>query len=238
MIADSRGHLPDSKWEFDTAVTTCFDDMLERSIPQYAEMRRLCHVLASHYAQRDTAIVDLGCSRGEAMAELVRDLGCYNRFVGVEISQPMLAAARERFAGYISAGVVDIRDTDLRYSYPAEMASVTLSVLTLQFVPIEHRQRVVHDAYQYTTNGGVLILVEKILGDTATLDALMVAEYLAMKARNGYSSDEIERKRLSLEGVLVPLTAEWNERLLERAGFRQVDCFWRWMNFAGWVAVK
>lgn len=23
-----------------------------------------------------------------------------------------------------------------------------------------------------------------------------------------------------------------------RAGFGQVDCFWRWMNFAGWVAVK
>lgn len=23
-----------------------------------------------------------------------------------------------------------------------------------------------------------------------------------------------------------------------RAGFKHVDCFWRWMNFGGWVAVK
>jgi 4-aminobutyrate aminotransferase/(S)-3-amino-2-methylpropionate transaminase len=38
--------------------------------------------------------------------------------------------------------------------------------------------------------------------------------------------------------VLVPLTARWNEEALLSAGFREVDSFWRWMNFAGWVAVK
>jgi len=38
--------------------------------------------------------------------------------------------------------------------------------------------------------------------------------------------------------VLVPVTAEWNEGLLRQTGFQQVDCFWRWMNFAGWVGVK
>jgi tRNA (cmo5U34)-methyltransferase len=43
---------------------------------------------------------------------------------------------------------------------------------------------------------------------------------------------------LSLEGVLVPVTAAWNEYLLRSAGFSHVDCFWRWMNFAAWVAVK
>ena len=53
-----------------------------------------------------------------------------------------------------------------------------------------------------------------------------------------YTQEEIDRKRLSLEGVLVPVTAAWNEDMLRREGFRNVDCFWRWMNFAAWVAVK
>ena len=44
--------------------------------------------------------------------------------------------------------------------------------------------------------------------------------------------------RASLEGVLVPVTAEWNEAMLHAAGFRQVECFWRWMNFAGWLAIR
>ena len=59
-----------------------------------------------------------------------------------------------------------------------------------------------------------------------------------MKANNGYSQDEIDRKRYSLEGVLVPLTAKWKEQLINSAGFRYTDCFWRWMNFAGWIAIK
>ncbi|MGH3921557.1 MAG: hypothetical protein ACRDS1_01640 [Pseudonocardiaceae bacterium] len=42
-----------------------------------------------------------------------------------------------------------------------------------------------------------------------------------------YTQEEIDRKRLSLEGVLVPVTAKWNVEMLRAAGFQQVDCFWR-----------
>jgi tRNA (cmo5U34)-methyltransferase len=37
--------------------------------------------------------------------------------------------------------------------------------------------------------------------------------------------------------VLVPLDAGQNQSLLKESGFRGVECFWRWMNFAAWVAV-
>jgi tRNA (cmo5U34)-methyltransferase len=122
---------------------------------------------------------------------------------------------------------VDLHGTDLRYGYPpVEDACLTLSVLTLQFVPINYRQRIVDDAYRTTVDGGAFLLVEKILGD-GDLDTLFVNVYHRTKELAGYSADEVERKRLALEGVLVPITARWNEDLLSRAGFRRVDCFWR-----------
>jgi tRNA (cmo5U34)-methyltransferase len=77
-----------------------------------------------------------------------------------------------------------------------------------------------------------------VLGATADLDALFVRTYHGLKQANGYSAEQVERKRLSLEGVLVPVTARWNEELLLMAGFAQVDCFWRYLNFAGWLALK
>ena len=120
----------------------------------------------------------------------------------------------------------------------ARRASVTQSILTLQFIPIEYRQNIVQNVFDNLTPGGAFILVEKILGCGSKLDALMVKEYLDFKRQNGYTEDQIQRKRLSLEGVLVPITAQWNESLLQNAGFKQVDCFWRWLNFAGWIAVK
>jgi tRNA (cmo5U34)-methyltransferase len=230
--------MPEGQWAFDDEVTEVFDDMLARSIPQYAVMRSAVKEVASHYAQRHTDIVDLGCSRGEAMAGLVERFGAHNRFVGVEVSEPMLAAARERFGGLIDAQVVEIRAMDLREAFPPVSASVILSVLTLQFVPIEYRLRVVQNVYDHLLEGGAFLLVEKVLGGTADLDAMMVERYYALKAENRYSPEQIERKRLALEGVLVPVTAGWNEEMLAKTGFKQVDCFWRWMNFAAWVAVK
>ena len=76
------------------------------------------------------------------------------------------------------------------------------------------------------------------MGASESIDAALVLEHMAMKQANGYTLDAIEAKRRSLEGVMVPLRAEWNEQLLKGAGFAQVDCFWRNGNFAGWLAIK
>ena len=234
----SLGHTPKTPWEFDESVTRVFDDMLARSVPQYEVMRRSCFDIACRYVREGTDIVDLGCSRGEAMAPLVDKYGTRNRFIGVETSKPMLDAVRERYKDHINSGIVDILDIDLREGFPPARASVTLSILTLQFIPVEHRPRVVGDIYESPITGGCLMLVEKILGDTDSLDEVMVELCYDMRRENGYTDEEIRRKALSLKGVLVPITAKSDEELLRSAGFRDVDCFWRWMNFAGWVAVK
>lgn len=243
--------VPEGKWEFDESVTSCFDNMLERSIPDYKGMRKLCFDVGSAYVKPHTFIVDLGCSRGEALWPFVERFGAYNRFIGVEVSEPMLEAAKARY-GYMchpeANPQVMIQNVDLRKEYPlpvekgngwhGRLASLTLCVLTLQFVPIEHRQKILANIYRNTIPGGALILVEKVLGSTAELDGVMVDSYYDIKKSNGYSQEDIERKKMALEGVLVPVTAKWNDELLRGAGFRQVDCFWRYLNFAGWVAVK
>jgi tRNA (cmo5U34)-methyltransferase len=238
MSAEIDKTVPGDRWAFNADVTDAFDDMLKRSIPQYDVMRSACFDLGRRYVQDATTIVDLGCSRGEALDPFVREFGAFNTYVGVEVSEPMLAASRERFASFIETRRVDIRADDLRTSYPPVRASLTLCVLTLQFTPIEYRQRIVRDVFRSTVPGGAMILVEKVLGSSAEIDAAFIERYYALKSRNGYDSESIERKRLSLEGVLVPVTARWNDELLRGAGFNHVDCFWRYMNFAGWLAVR
>lgn len=229
---------PGAKWEFDDKVTVVFDDMLQRSIPQYEVMRDACFSLGSRFVEQGTAIIDLGCSRGEAMAKFIDRFGAHNRFIGVDVSEPMLEACRKRFDGMITCSVVSVCNLDLRKDYPEAKASLTLAVLVLQFTPIEYRQSIVRKMFEHTTDGGAVVLVEKVIGSNDIADKSMVSEYYDMKRRNGYTEDQIQRKKLSLEGVLVPVTAAWNEDLLRNGGFSTVECFWRWMNFAGWIAIK
>ena len=227
--------VPGPRWQFDGQVADCFDDMLARSIPDYHSMRDLVTRLASRFILPGTAVVDLGASRGTGVAPLVQRFGATVTWHLCEISPPMLDALRARFAG-LPPQVLRIHPCDLRTDFPDCRASVILSILTLQFTPIEHRHRILHRIAEHLLPGGVLILVEKVLGSTFTTDTLLVEEYHRIKGEHGYTQDQIERKRLSLEGVLVPVTAAWNRDLLAAAGFAEAECFWRCLNFAGWIA--
>lgn len=230
---DDTGYAP-PEWEFDAEVTRVFDSMLRRSIPDYDAMRETVLDVGSRYVVDDHAIIDLGCSRGEALAPFIDRFGVRNRHVGLEVSEPMLAAARERFGSW-----ADIRAHDLRTdALPPLPTTLVLSIFTLQFVPIEHRQRIVSDVHARLRAGGALILAEKVLGSDPAMQSMLVETYHQLKHRNGYSLDDIERKRRALENRLVPLSAEWNERLLRQAGFVSVECVWRRLSFAAWVAVK
>jgi tRNA (cmo5U34)-methyltransferase len=231
-------HMPEDRWQFDDDVARVFDDMLERSIPAYREMRRLVNEIGLRSVRRGGHVVDLGCSRGEALAPLVANFGDSVSYTAVETSAPMLEAVRDRFESEIAAGTMDVLDLDLRSGYPDVRATLTLAVLTLQFVPIDHRHRIVQDVFDHTAPGGALVLVEKLIGGTSYFNRLFADVHRDHKRASGYSDEAIDRKRLSLEGVLVPITAAWNEDILRRAGFAEVECFWRWANFAGWIAIK
>ena len=237
MDADVDKTIPDGPWLFNDGVTKVFDNMLARSIPGFEDMRSLTTQLACKYAQPNTFVLDLGCSRGGSLEPIIDFLGSRQQYLGVEISDPMRKAASERFASRDAINI-DIIDMDLRLDFPSVESSVILSILTIQFIPIEYRQNILASAYSSLRPGGAFILVEKILGANAHLNSTFVDLYYGMKGRNGYTEEEINSKRIALEGVLVPVTANWNEQLLRDAGFNQVECFWRNLNFAGWIAIK
>lgn len=227
------------KWEFNQEVTDIFDEMLEKSIPQYSVMRKACFDVACKYIKHNTDFLDLGSSRGVAIDPFINKFGAYLRWFLIEKSPTMLEVLRLKFKGWESTGVMQIRDLSIgRDDLPPVQASVIQSILTIQFTPIEYRQKIIQEIYDRLIDGGAFIFVEKVLGSNSEINELMVDLYLSMKSEHGYSQDEIDRKRFALEGVLVPVTANWNEDLLRQAGFKKVDCFWRWMNFVGWVAIK
>ena len=61
-------------WKFDSQVTEVFDDMLKRSIPGFDAMREMTTSIAAKFAISETYILDLGCSKGGAIAKLIEVL--------------------------------------------------------------------------------------------------------------------------------------------------------------------
>jgi tRNA (cmo5U34)-methyltransferase len=222
------------KWEFDEEVTKVFGDMLSRSIPNYDTMRELCFMVGRNFVRENGIVSDIGCSNGLASDKFVNAFPNVKFYLS-DVSEPMLDACRKKYEGNENVVVLN---HDLRNGVPMKGNDLVIASLTLQFTPIEYRWNILQSIYDSLNQGGALILVEKILGSNARIDNILVNEYYNIKRENGYSEELIQNKRKSLEGVLVPLTSDFNEHLLTMCGFKEIDCFWRCLNFCAWVAIK
>lgn len=249
-------HVPGAKWEFDADVTAKFDDMLERSIPGYTTMRDLVFRLGKTFLKDPCNVIDLGASRGEAAARFIQHFPeC--QFYLSEVSKPMLEEMHDRFDGFCNVHpcAYDLRksakDIAVDVDVPQYMCGhntvsnieilptrLVLGILTLIFVPVNFRQSIIQGVHDGLAPGGAFFMVEKVLGNSAYMQELLVEAYHEYKHDNGYSWEDIERKRASLEGVQVPLRHEENLEMLRSAGFKHVEVFHRNLNFAGYIAIK
>lgn len=249
-------HEPGPKWEFNADVAAKFDSMLNKSIPGYPQMRELCFDLGKRFISGPHCnVIDLGASRGESSAHFI-DAPEFSdaRYVLSEVSAPMREQMETRWGDRENVHIVnhDLRQTHDKLSaffrcpvpstdsMPTPIYKTTLvqAILTLIFVPINFRQAILKGVYDGLDSGGAFIMVEKVLGNSAEMQDLLVDSYHEYKNRNGYSWESIERKRAALEGVQVPVRHEENMAMLRSAGFRNVETFWRHLNFVGYIAVK
>ena len=238
LFADARSRAEDFDFGKDTAAV--FDDMLDRSVPFYAEIQRMLGELVADFAVAGTSIYDLGCSTGNtflaAGANLRPDLDV--RFVGLDSSEEMLRKAQDKLAATQFPWPHVLQRQDLNDGIHVENASVVLMVLTLQFVRPLNRETLIASLHQGLNHNGCLLLVEKVLGEHSTFNRLFIDHYYEMKRRKGYSDMEISQKREALENVLIPYRLKEIKRLLRRVGFQHVDVFFKWYNFCGIIAIK
>jgi tRNA (cmo5U34)-methyltransferase len=226
---------------FDARVASVFDDMVSRSVPYYDHVQSIQAQLAVAFLPREECVLcDLGCSTGTTIAAILEHPDCppSARFIGVDNSADMLAQAETKLAQAIADGRVTLLEADLNAGPELPSCRVMLMNWSLQFVRPIYRERLVQSIQSVLDPEGALFLSEKILVSDSRLNRTYIDLYLRYKKAQGYTDEEIQRKREALENVLVPYRIEENVELLHRCGFGTVDVYFRWLNFASLVAIK
>jgi tRNA (cmo5U34)-methyltransferase len=227
-----------SDFAFNETVAQVFDNMVSRSVPMYGEIQRMLAELARSFVTEGSNVYDLGCSTGTTLALVSENLPVSARLCGVDYSAEMLQQCREKLTALQLADRIELLQADLDGGVKIENASVVMLVLTLMFVRPLNREKLIRRIHAGMNENGCLLVVEKVLGDGSLFNRLFIEHYYAFKRRMGYSELEIAQKREALENVLVPYRLQENRDLLLGAGFREVEIFFKWYNFAGLIAVK
>lgn len=234
--------LGDEPFRFDASVAAVFPDMLRRSIPGYAASLEAIGSLAARYVRDGTNCYDLGCSLGAAtlaMRQGIRARDC--RIIAIDNAEAMIERCAEVMARDTAAApdappvelvLGDIQETEIRN------ASMVVMNYTLQFLPVDERESMLHAICDGLNPGGLLLLSEKVVDEDPHMEALLVELHLEHKRRNAYSQLEISRKRAALENVLIPESVAAHRGRLARVGFAHSAVWLRYFNFVSIVAIK
>ena len=237
LISSARA----SDFVFNTEVAEVFDDMIVRSVPFYLEQQFMIKEVGKKFWIPNTNVYDLGCSTATTLINLCREVDGPGLFIGYDNSIPMLEQAKYKIKENSLENRIEVRYGDLNgdlSNLAIENASVITMCFTLQFIRPLKRDNLIKKIYSSLVEDGVLVVTEKILTSTTHMNRFFIDFYYDFKRRNGYSENEIMRKRESLENVLVPYRIDENRDLFRLNGFEIVETFFQWYNFAGFLCVK
>jgi tRNA (cmo5U34)-methyltransferase len=227
-----------SEFVFNDEVAEVFPDMIQRSVPGYAQTLDIIEVAAATFAVPNTNCYDLGCSLGAGALRMEKATsGKKCDIIAVDNSKPMIERLSENlrelpFETRIQPIFADL--LDLRISN----ASFAAMSYTLQFIPLERRLELLKTVRSAMIPGAAFVLSEKVAFESQAESQIMNTLHLEFKRLNGYSELEIARKRAALENVLVPETVETHLDRLASVGFSEVYLAMRHLNFATFIAVN
>ncbi len=223
-------------WSFAGEVSKLFDAHVSKSIPLYQQGHELILSISDFFLSEDSLCYDLGCSTGALLEKLVlRHQAKPNvHFIGIDLEPDMVTQAKVRCQSYSKVNINCGNLTDFEFA----ATDFIVAYYTLQFIRPKFRQELLNRLYKALNWGGALLLFEKVRAPDARFQDLATALYTDYKLAQGYSSEEILAKSLSLKGVLEPFSTEGNLGLLHRAGFVDITTVIKYICFEGFLAIK
>lgn len=234
-VDDTISAVPGT-WRFDEEVSQAFDSHVRKSVPFYDELQRMVVEISEYFVRDQSIIYDLGSSTGATLQMLGEAHAAKEnaQFVGFDLSESMVVEARKsvKFPNvrFFHKNILDVDFTP--------QANFVTSLYTLQFLTLAERRELLARINHGLVEGGGLLIVEKTRAETSFFQDIFIELYWDFKRRQGLTPEQILEKANSLRGVLNPLTTEENLDLLYQTGFSQVEVFFKWYNWTGFLAVK
>jgi tRNA (cmo5U34)-methyltransferase len=223
----------DIKTLFDQAAQM-YDQTRRRYIPCFDQFYGTVLELIPQPSAAALHILDLGAGTGLLTALLAGALPNAH-FTLVDISEEMLARARERFA------TEPVRFTYQVLDYVTEPLvgeyDVVVSALSFHHTEWTALQKLFGRLYGVLRPGGLLINADQVLGATPANEAFYEANWQQRIRELGCTEEEVA---LALGRMQADRTAPLTQQLtwLAEAGFTEVECWYKDYRFAVYSGVK
>lgn len=193
----------------------CFDDFYQSSLPLIKSVPN---------AQK---VLDIGAGTG-LFSQFVYEKNPHLHFTLADISSPMLSVARERFKGKENFDFIEL---DLSKNKIPGKYDIIISGLAIHHLEDVEKLQLYINIHNALNEDGLFINADQVSGRSILFDSLFKYEWRETATNSGLDHEAIiqafERTKLDR---LSPLDVQL--KMLEKAGFSEVDCIYKNLSFA------
>jgi tRNA (cmo5U34)-methyltransferase len=216
--------MNDVKEQFSN-VSKKYDSQREYLIPCFKDFYSACLPLVKSLTHAKT-VLDIGAGTG-LFTQFVYDLNPNLHFTLTDLSGQMLNVARERFEGNNNFEYIELDFS--REPLPGKY-DLIISGLAIHHLEDADKAKLYKSCYQTLNEGGLFINADQVAGKNLLFDSLYKYYWRETVSNSGLDREALiqafERTKLD---KLAPL--ETQLKMLEKAGFNEVDCIYKNMNF-------
>ena len=171
--------------------------------------------------------LDLGAGTG-LLAEFIVKTFPNATATLVDLSEKMLEKAKQRFS---STKRVTFLTQDYAHSPLPENQDLVVSAMSIHHLTDQEKKSLYKSVYEAFASEGVFINADLVKGETDTVERLYQNRWLGWIKKAGLGQRDLSRiiDRMQLDR---PCSLSSQLQLLKEAGFSDVDCYYKYYNFA------
>ncbi|MDD5593706.1 MAG: class I SAM-dependent methyltransferase [Candidatus Margulisbacteria bacterium] len=211
-----------------------FDEGILKSVPHYRQMIGVIVEMLPFPRQKKVILADIGTGTGN-ISYNIKSAFPNSELVCIDLSPRMLSVAKEKLASF--SGVEYIQADVSAYRFDRRFDAI-VSSLTLHHLETDADKHAFHKkAFRALKKGGYFINADIIIAPDKKMQDVNLAKWQGFILKSSSREFAADRyKKYKAEDRPAVLLNELDS--LRRAGFRSVEVFWKYYNFAVYGGVK
>jgi tRNA (cmo5U34)-methyltransferase len=230
-------NFENSRWS-DEAFAQEYRDQADGYVPERRILVEITRSLYRHLVKHNKPcrILDLGCGDGLMIQELLKVDPSIDATL-VDGSKEMLKAAGHRLARFEKKHLVNASFQELLEQDPLQTTyDLVLSSLAIHHLPMSEKETLFEYIYRHLVPGGFFLNIDVVLSPTDDLEKWYLAlwqEWIdahAAPSEKTYLLPVPQKYKDNPDNVPDPILRQL--QALEKLGFKNVDCYYKYGIFA------
>ncbi len=206
-----------------------YDHQIRTAIPLYDQALQTLADVVSHSRLDPARILDLGIGTGN-LAHMLLETFPDAHLTGIDMLQDFLDIAGRRLSEHedrVSLARVDLSDFDFSLPYDLVVTS-----FTFHHIPDEAKRTAYARIFSCLSSGGCLMNADFVGSASLFYGKIFDALRISYMRDRNLSEEQIRKQYVEHRKLEIPAPMEAQLAWLRDLGFRDVECFWKYLNLA------